>query len=129
LRSLYELNYYIVSGISDDPEDIIRLTAIIRGVESAGQAVSYGINSTSLRLDAIAGINLAQWAIAVVPAWLVVRKFGILQDGTKIHSFAIYARKEERAELVKQGLAVAAPDEMGDKIDAKTAVETKTVAM
>lgn len=91
--------------------------------------MSYGINSTSLRLDAVAGINLAQWAIAIVPAWLVVRKLGILQDGTKIHSFAIYARKEQRAELVKQGLAVAAPDEMGDQIDVKAAVESKTVAI
>lgn len=121
------VNYWIVSGISDDPEDVIRLTSIIRGVESAGQAVSYGINSTPLRLDAIAGINLAQLLIAVIPAWFVVRKLGILADGTKIHQYAIYASSEDRNRLVQQGLASAAPDGRGDQIDTKTALQDKAI--
>ncbi|KDN52779.1 hypothetical protein K437DRAFT_148006 [Tilletiaria anomala UBC 951] len=121
-NTCYELAYFIVSGCSDDPEDIIRLTAIIRGVESAGQAVSYGINSTSLRLDAVAGINMGLWVIAIIPAWLVVRKLGITPDGTHIHQYAIYARSEQRKELVDQGLAVAAPDQKGAEVDASDAV-------
>lgn len=88
--------------------EIVRLASIIRSVESAGQAVSYGINSTTLRLDAVAGINFGLLAIALPPAWLVVRKVGILEDGTKLVKFPIYAEDDEqREELAKSGVVDA----------------------
>ncbi|GAC98435.1 hypothetical protein PHSY_006029 [Pseudozyma hubeiensis SY62] len=111
---MYELNYWIIGNISDDPAEIIRLASIVRAVESAGQCVSYGVNSTSWRLDAVAGLNTAQWAVSVLPAWLVVRKIGILGDGTKIHEARTYAGEEERKKLKEEGLKTAEFDLKGD---------------
>ncbi|EST08703.1 Ion channel regulatory protein, UNC-93 [Kalmanozyma brasiliensis GHG001] len=111
---MYELNYWIIGNISEDPAEIIRLASIVRGVESAGQCVSYGINSTTLRLDAVAGINTAQWALSILPAWLVVKKIGILDDGTKIHEARTYAAEEDRKGLKDAGLKTAEYDLKGD---------------
>ncbi|KAJ1018134.1 hypothetical protein NDA16_005000 [Ustilago loliicola] len=111
---MYELNYWIIGNISEDPAEIIRLASIVRGVESAGQCVSYGVNSTSWRLDAVAGLNTAQWAISVLPAWFVVKKIGILDDGTKIHEARTYAGEEERKKLKQSGLETAEYDRKGD---------------
>lgn len=111
---MYELNYWIIGNISEDPAEIIRLASIVRGVESAGQCVSYGINSTSIRLDAVAGINTAQWALSILPAWLVVKKIGILDDGTKIHEPRTYAADEDRKQLKHAGLKTAEYDLKGD---------------
>ncbi|CAO1635379.1 unnamed protein product [Parajaminaea phylloscopi] len=83
---MYELTYFIVSSINDDGGDTVRLASIVRGVESAGQALSYGINATSWRLDAVAGLNFGFYAICLVPAWIVIRNIGILPDGTKIYA-------------------------------------------
>lgn len=60
----------------DDPE-VIRYAALLRGTESAWQAVSYGLNS--IPIMARAGgvyINFGLWAVAIVPTWLVIRRFG-----------------------------------------------------
>ena len=111
---MYELNYWIVGNISDEPSEIIRLASIVRAVESAGQCVSYGINSTSWRLDAVAGLNMAQWAVSVLPAWLVVRRIGVLQDGTRVHEARTYAGEEERERLKQAGLKAAEYDRKGD---------------
>lgn len=111
---MYELNYWIIGQISDDPAEIIRLASIVRGVESAGQCVSYGVNSTSWRLDAVAGLNTAQWAVSLLPAWLVVKKIGVLEDGSKIHQARTYAGEEEREKLKQSGLETAEYDRKGD---------------
>ncbi|TKY90337.1 hypothetical protein EX895_000335 [Sporisorium graminicola] len=111
---MYELNYWLVGNISDDPADVIRLASIVRATESAGQCVSYGVNSTSWRLDAVAGLNTAQWAISVLPAWFVVKNIGILKDGTKIHEARTYAGEEDRKKLKDAGLKTAEYDLKGD---------------
>jgi hypothetical protein len=45
--------------------------------ESAWQAVSYGLNSVKIFAQ-VGGVylNFGLWAVALVPAWLVVRHFG-----------------------------------------------------
>ncbi|CDU22059.1 uncharacterized protein SPSC_00689 [Sporisorium scitamineum] len=111
---MYELNYWLVGNISDDPADVIRLASIVRATESAGQCVSYGVNSTSWRLDAVAGLNAAQWAVSILPAWLVVRNVGVLGDGTRIHEARTYAGEDERQKLKHAGLKTAEYDLKGD---------------
>lgn len=111
----YEYNYFLIGQLSDDASEIIRLASIVRGVESAGQCVSYGVNSTSFRLDAVAGLNTAQWALSILPAWLVIRKVGILADGTKIHEPRTYAAEEDRKKLKQSGLETAEYDLKGDQ--------------
>lgn len=81
----YQFVYWIAQALNDDAGEITRLASIIRGTESAGQALSYGINSTTWRLDAVASLNFGFWVVSVIPAWFVVKKAGILEDGTKIH--------------------------------------------
>ena len=63
--------------VVEHPRDIIRIAALLRGTESAAQAVSYGINSTSLALNIASAINFALWGLSLVPGWLVVRTIGI----------------------------------------------------
>ena len=50
-------------------------------------------SSTSLRLDATAGINLGLCAVAIPPAWLVVRKVGITPDGTYLYRPPVYTEE------------------------------------
>ncbi|KAK0561337.1 hypothetical protein OC861_005865 [Tilletia horrida] len=107
---LYEYTYWLVGAINDDPSELIRLTSIVRGVESAGQAVSYGINSTGFRLDAVAGINMGLWGVCLIPAWLVVRNVGITADGTHVHSLRSVAPDRKRSALKAAGVEVAAHD-------------------
>lgn len=114
-NTMYNLTYWIVGSLQDDPTEVVRLASIVRGIESAGQCVSYGVNSTGFRLDAVAGINMAQYAICIIPAWLVVRKIGILEDGTKIHEARTYADENEREQLKQAGFAEAEHDHLGDK--------------
>ena len=74
---MYEFTYFIVSAINDDDGgQTVRLASIVRGVESAGQALSYGINATSWRLDAVAGLNFGLYGLCLLPAWVVVRGVG-----------------------------------------------------
>ncbi|CAO1613788.1 unnamed protein product [Sympodiomycopsis kandeliae] len=65
----YQICYWIAQGINNDAGQITRLASIVRGVESAGQALSYGLNATTWRLDAVASLNFGFWCLAVVPAW------------------------------------------------------------
>ena len=102
---MYEYNYWIVGASNDEPADIVRLASILRATESAGQAVAYGINSTNLRLDATGGINIALCFCSIPLAWFIVRKTGILPDGTRLVKPPFYADSEEqRAELVRTGV-------------------------
>lgn len=40
---MYEYTYWVIGTSNDRPGEIVRLSSVIRAVESAGQAVSYGI--------------------------------------------------------------------------------------
>ncbi|TBU33636.1 major facilitator superfamily domain-containing protein [Dichomitus squalens] len=77
----FQMNYlymfWVVGSLVEHPRDIIRIAALLRGTESAAQAVSYGINSTALALNAASAINFGLWGLALVPGWLVVRTIGI----------------------------------------------------
>jgi len=57
--------------------EIIRYAALLRGTESAWQALSYGLGSLTVWAD-VGGVyfNFGLWAIAIFPAWLVIRHFG-----------------------------------------------------
>jgi hypothetical protein len=73
----YLFLYFIIGNIATSEPEVIRYAALLRGSESAWQAVSYGI--TSLTVFAEVGAvywNFALWAVAILPAWLVVKEFG-----------------------------------------------------
>ncbi|KAK1997675.1 major facilitator superfamily transporter [Colletotrichum falcatum] len=73
----YLFLYFIVTNLAKGEEEVIRYAALLRGVESAWQAVSYGLTSLTI-FGEVGGIyfNFALWAVAIGPAWLVLRHFG-----------------------------------------------------
>lgn len=82
---MYEYLYWLVGTINRDGADLIRLSAVIRGVESAGQAISYGINSIdSFKLSGAVGVNMSFFAACIIPSAFVVFKTGII-NGEKAH--------------------------------------------
>ncbi|KAI1099551.1 MFS general substrate transporter [Jackrogersella minutella] len=78
----YNFSYFIISQLSTNPQETIRLAALLRATESAWQAVSYGLNAVPI-IAAVGGpyINFGLWAVSIVPAWLIIRTFGV--DNTK----------------------------------------------
>ncbi|KAI0438922.1 major facilitator superfamily transporter [Xylaria telfairii] len=73
----YLFLYFIIGNLAEDESEVIRYAALLRGTESAWQAVSYGL--TSLVVFAEAGaiyLNFALWAVSILPAWLVLKHFG-----------------------------------------------------
>ncbi|KAF4455048.1 DUF895 domain membrane [Fusarium albosuccineum] len=81
LVSGFQLNYnfafFLIGQISNSPQETVRLSALLRGTESAWQALSYGLNA--LPIFATVGstyLNFGLWGLALVPAWLVIVKLG-----------------------------------------------------
>ncbi|KAJ6145100.1 hypothetical protein N7470_008995 [Penicillium chermesinum] len=79
--------YWLVGTINRDGGDIIRLSTAVRGVESTGQAILYGINSmNSSALSGAVTVKLSLFAACInLSAFVfVIYKVGIV-DGVKIH--------------------------------------------
>ncbi|KAL8792050.1 MAG: hypothetical protein Q9195_005391 [Heterodermia aff. obscurata] len=73
----YLFLYFIITNLAETEDQVIRYAALLRGTESAWQAVSYGL--TSIPIMGSVGavyINFGLWAVAIGPAWLLVRHFG-----------------------------------------------------
>lgn len=73
----YLFLYFIVTNLAVFEGDVVHFAALLRGTESAWQAISYGLTSLTL-FGEVGGVyfNFALWAVAVLPAWLVLRNFG-----------------------------------------------------
>ena len=76
--------YWCISNLSDSPGDQIRYSSLLRGIETAGVAVGFGVQAVPTILIATASINFALWFIALPFSYYatlqVVRKFEE-QDG------------------------------------------------
>jgi hypothetical protein len=82
LTAGFQLNYlflyFIIGNFATRQDEVIRYAALLRGSESAWQAVSYGITSVTVFAEVGAVYwNFALWGVAIVPAWLVLREFGL----------------------------------------------------
>ncbi|TLS30422.1 hypothetical protein PpBr36_02325 [Pyricularia pennisetigena] len=77
LQLNYMFLYFFIHNLSRDEPEIIRYAALLRGTESAWQAVSYGLSSLTV-FGEIGGVymNFGLWAVSIYPAWLVLRHFG-----------------------------------------------------
>jgi hypothetical protein len=73
----YLFLYFLIHNLAETQDQIIRYSALLRGTESAWQAVSYGLTSIPL-FAKVGGVyfNFTLWALAIGPAWLVIREFG-----------------------------------------------------
>lgn len=90
--------FFVIGLIARDQEEIVRYAGLLRGTESAVQAVSvcfplfpgfiqlqltmhlvqYGLSSVPI-MASVGSIylNFGLWAVSLIPAWTVIRKFGV----------------------------------------------------
>jgi hypothetical protein len=69
--------YFIITNLANGESEVIRYAALLRGTESAWQAISYGLTSVTIFSEVGAiYINFALWALAIFPAWQVLKHFG-----------------------------------------------------
>lgn len=68
--------------VVSEPQDVVRIAGLLRGTESAAQAVSYGLQSVQ-SFGTIGGsaLNFGLWGLSLFPAWLVVREIGVTLEG------------------------------------------------
>ncbi|KAL7625724.1 hypothetical protein AAE478_004947 [Parahypoxylon ruwenzoriense] len=94
----YNFTYFVIGQLSSSSQETIRLAALLRGVESAWQAVSYGLNAIPI-MGAVGGpyINFGLWGISILPAWSVIRTFGVSKDETDLEGSS-----EDQAEEVRE---------------------------
>ncbi|KAI1613043.1 DUF895 domain membrane protein [Exophiala viscosa] len=76
--------YWCIGNLSDSPGDQIRYSSLLRGIETAGVAVGFGVQAVPTALIATASINFALWFLALPFSYYatlqVVRKFNKLQE-------------------------------------------------
>ncbi|KAJ6463622.1 major facilitator superfamily transporter [Mycena vitilis] len=106
LQTNYLFLYFIITNLAQDESEVIRYAALLRGTESAWQAVSYGLTSVPL-FGEVGGIyiNFGLWAAGIFPAWLVLREFGTSQqfpdderdvkEGSELEKVESKSEKEE----------------------------------
>ncbi|KAI9734348.1 MAG: hypothetical protein M1834_002454 [Cirrosporium novae-zelandiae] len=81
----YMFLYFVVGELAETEGEVVRIAGLLRGTESAVQAVSYGLNSIDI-IAQIGGVylNFGLWAIALVPAWIIIREIGTTQGDKKV---------------------------------------------
>ena len=81
--------YWCISNLSDSPGNQIRYSSLLRGIETAGVSVSFGVQATSAPLIATASINLGFWFFALPFSYIatlkVVQKYNQRQDSNKVN--------------------------------------------
>lgn len=93
--------FWVIGQIAESGEEMVRMAGLLRAVESASQAVSYGLASIDIFARQYGAVlNLAmvrsvlglwpmsqtdclhlQWAVSLLPAWLTLRRIGVDLDG------------------------------------------------
>ncbi|KAG9668569.1 MFS general substrate transporter, partial [Aureobasidium melanogenum] len=96
----YLFLYFVVGNLAASQEELIRICSLLRGTESAVQAVSYGLGSvTVMARTGNIYLNFGLWAISLLPAWLVVSKIGVTLGDNKM------IREERVGDSLKEDLA------------------------
>lgn len=91
------IRFFLVGNLADEQEEIVRIAGLLRGTESAAQAVSvrstlqlfflwsqkltfdvqYGLSSISI-MAAVGNpyLNFGLWGLAIIPSWFIVKEVG-----------------------------------------------------
>jgi hypothetical protein len=73
-QALQNWLYYLLATSTDNISELSRFAGILRGQESFGQAVAFGLNTRKWKGGRVPlGVNTALLVLAVYPTWLVVR--------------------------------------------------------
>lgn len=74
--------HFVSSSVVTEPQDVVRIAGLLRGTESAAQAVSYGLQSIqSFGTVGGSALNFGLWGFSLFPAWLIVREIGVTLEG------------------------------------------------
>ncbi|KAF8912269.1 hypothetical protein CPB85DRAFT_1434539 [Mucidula mucida] len=110
LYIIMQVNFALVYNyLAEAPEEVVRYTSIVRAVEAAGGAVASGISSTKAPLTVAVGVNFVVWAVAVIPAWLVVRRIDetpLDLNASDSSSVSLEAEKQEVPDTTTRELHV-----------------------
>ncbi|KAH8805315.1 major facilitator superfamily domain-containing protein [Xylogone sp. PMI_703] len=95
----FQLNYlylyFVVSNLAATQQDAVRISGLLRGTESAWQAISYGLSSVKIMADVgSVYLNFSLWAVALIPAWFVIREIGVTLGDKKIEREAALVAEE-----------------------------------
>ncbi|PMD41022.1 DUF895 domain membrane protein [Hyaloscypha variabilis F] len=93
----YMYLYFVVGEIAGTDAEVIRIAGLLRGTESAVQAVSYGLNSVPIFAD-VGGVylNFGLWGLALLPGWLIVKQIGVTLGDKKLEREGYASRERER---------------------------------
>lgn len=92
--------YWCIGNLSDSPGDQIRYSSLLRGIETAGVAVGFGVQAVPTVLIATASINIAFWFIAL--------PFGYYATLQVVQKFDSLDRQRTEAARLEQ----ASPDDL-----------------
>ncbi|KAL4779069.1 major facilitator superfamily domain-containing protein [Aspergillus varians] len=80
--------YWCIGNLADSPGEQIRYSSLLRGIETAGVAVGFGVQAVPTALIATASINFGLWFFALpFSFWatlLVVKKFDQAKRGLSV---------------------------------------------
>ncbi|KAL4782875.1 major facilitator superfamily domain-containing protein [Aspergillus varians] len=81
----YMFLYFIVGNLAEDEEEVVRISALLRAMESASQAVAYGLSSVAI-MGSVGSVylNFGLWGISLYPAWLVIKEIGVSLGDRKV---------------------------------------------
>ncbi|KAK6200689.1 hypothetical protein LQW54_009650 [Pestalotiopsis sp. IQ-011] len=103
-QALQNWLYYLVATKTDNISELTRFSGILRGQESFGQAVSYGLNTRKWvggRVPLI--VNTLLLGLAAIPTWLVVRDH-VPVESSRVGEDDTNASASEKASDVENGL-------------------------
>jgi hypothetical protein len=73
-QALQNWLYYLLATSTDNISELSRFAGVLRGQESFGQAVAFGLNTQKWKGGRVPlGVNTALLVLCVYPTWLVVR--------------------------------------------------------
>ncbi|KAL6407597.1 Major facilitator superfamily transporter [Ilyonectria robusta] len=81
-QALQNWLYYLLATMTDNISELSRFAGILRGQESFGQAVSYGLNSTEWHGGRVPlAVNTILLVLSAFPAWIVMRNHVPVEAG------------------------------------------------
>ncbi|GAA5926642.1 uncharacterized protein JCM15063_000329 [Sporobolomyces koalae] len=70
--------YWTISQVARGPTELLQLSSLLRGLESAGAACGFGVSARKTLPRTIPlGINFALWGISSIAAWFTVKDIGV----------------------------------------------------
>ncbi|KAF7514503.1 hypothetical protein G7054_g15258 [Neopestalotiopsis clavispora] len=103
-QALQNWLYYLVATKTDNISELTRFSGILRGQESFGQAVSYGLNTRKWVGGRVPlAVNTILLGLAAVPTWLVVRDH-VPVETTRANEGTVEVSASEKASDIETGV-------------------------